>query len=333
MQGWILLALAAWGQNGDVPLTGPAAPAYAAPPAYASPAASPPAAGTYRPGDLRQSLQQLRDTKGWPGRTSTPPAQPTYQPQSYALPPIVSPGGVGHSAPRPLDQPPTNPNYPVQLAAYGEPVSNSAATVGDEDAPAPLPPAVSPQPIAPREPTTATGPLAAPLRPREPLPLSPRGSKSESNASTSRPAPSASSSVVTVVASLAIVLGLFFVVIWFLRRAAGAGPAQLPSDAVSILGQVSLSPRQSVHLLRVANKLLVVCSNGETAVTLTEIEDEEEVNRIAGLCAATQPGSATNAFRDILGQLGNEPTTPGFLGASGGNAKSPFAGFGLGDDD
>lgn len=110
-------------------------------------------------------------------------------------------------------------------------------------------------------------------------------------------------SVVTVAGSLAAVLGLFLVVAWALRRTTPAESALLPGEVVEVLGRKVLSPRQQLHLLRCGRKLLLVSLTPDSAETLTEITDPEEVDRLAGLCRQSQPGSATATFRHVLSQL------------------------------
>ena len=52
----------------------------------------------------------------------------------------------------------------------------------------------------------------------------------------------------------------------------------------------------------------------DSAETLTEIDDPDEVTRLAGLCKANQAGSASAAFRQVLHQFAGQPAEPGFVG-------------------
>jgi flagellar biogenesis protein FliO len=157
--------------------------------------------------------------------------------------------------------------------------------------------------------------LIQPAAHSEPLPLHPR------SAGASRPlnrpvAPTASGAVGTVVGSLAIVLGLFVVLVWCSRRFAPAGSAQLPKEAFEILGRSALNPRQQVQLLRLGNKLLLVALTTGGAETLTEVTDPAEVERLLLLCRRGQPGSATGSFTHVLDELAREPTDGRFAGSS-----------------
>jgi flagellar biogenesis protein FliO len=116
----------------------------------------------------------------------------------------------------------------------------------------------------------------------------------------------AASSAMTGVASLAVVLGLFFAVAWAMRRGMPAGPALLPREAVEVLGRTPLAGRQQAHLVRCGNKVLLVHLSQGAAETLTEITDPLEVDRLVGLCRQAHPQSTTASFRQILQQFGRE---------------------------
>jgi flagellar protein FliO/FliZ len=148
----------------------------------------------------------------------------------------------------------------------------------------------------------------------QPLPLAPRGVGANNHVGVERSAPTPGSSIVTVVSSLAIVLGLLFGVTWLMRRAAPAGSQLLPSDVVQVLGRAMLSPRQPMQLVRIGDKLVLIASTPGGVQTLTEITDRAEVERLAAACEAARGGSATGTFRQVLSQLGNEPVAGGFFG-------------------
>lgn len=150
---------------------------------------------------------------------------------------------------------------------------------------------------------SATGPApAAPSAHDAPLPLAPphRGKSPEPRSPASRA--SGLSSVLSVASALAVVLGLFLVGAWAMRRAAPRGARPLPSEVFEVLGRAPLAGRQQVHLLRCGKRLLLVSVAPEGAETLTEINDPDEVAHLAGLCRQAEPNSATAAFRQIFQQ-------------------------------
>jgi flagellar biogenesis protein FliO len=146
---------------------------------------------------------------------------------------------------------------------------------------------------------------------REPLKINPPSDAQRLD----RPeAQSPGGALATVLGSLGIVLGVFFAVVWFTRRALPKAAAALPTEAVELLGRTPLSPRQNMHVIRFGGKLLLISATQSGAETLAEIDDPEEVTRITGICKQNQPGSISSTFRQVLSQLANEPAPAGFLG-------------------
>lgn len=145
-------------------------------------------------------------------------------------------------------------------------------------------------------PTNAVAPVAAPALPR----LAPRG-ETESPAALGKSADA--STLVTVGGSLTLVVGLFLLVTWVLRRGTPQGSGQLPRDVVEMLGRAPLPGRQQMHLIRIGSKLLLVNVTPNGAETLTEITDPLEVDRLVGLCQQRKPNSSTAAFQSVLEDL------------------------------
>jgi len=141
-----------------------------------------------------------------------------------------------------------------------------------------------------------------------PLPLDPP-SRAQSNDGRSRLPKSPAGAATTVIASLAVVLGLFAIVVWLARRVSPKGNAALPGEVVETLGRAHLSGRQEMHLVRVGNKLLLLSVTPTSAETLTEITDPAEIDRLAGICLQNQPGSITASFREVFSQLGHHQPT------------------------
>ena len=172
-------------------------------------------------------------------------------------------------------------------------------------------------PDAGRPPEPSGGATAGvPLSPRArqaPIPLPPPGRSNLTQRSPNDGLPS----VVTVAGSLALVLGVFFLVAWGIRRASPAGGTALPDQVFEVLGRAPMANRQQVHLLRCGNKLILVSVTTAGTETLTEITDPVEVDRLAGLCRQAHPNSATAAFRQVFGQFASGHLRTGLLGASG----------------
>jgi flagellar biogenesis protein FliO len=124
----------------------------------------------------------------------------------------------------------------------------------------------------------------------------------------------------TVFACLCLVLGLFFLVAWLMRKTMPRASATLPAEVAEPLGRIMLAPRHHAHLIRIGSKLILVSISQAGAETLTEITDPLEVDRLAGICQQTREHSSTNAFRQVFEQFAAQKTSGGFLG---GRAISP----------
>jgi flagellar biogenesis protein FliO len=128
-------------------------------------------------------------------------------------------------------------------------------------------------------------------------------------------------------ASLAIVLGLFFVLAWFLRRHLPKGLTQLPKEVLEPLGRAPLAGKQQMHLVKIGGKLLLVVVTPFGAETLTEITDADEVARLSALCRASGGQGPSAEFRAVLRHFEREPAEPGFLGdATGAPRTTPARG-------
>ena len=108
-----------------------------------------------------------------------------------------------------------------------------------------------------------------------------------------------------VLSSLAIVLGLFFLVVWLARTAPFPNRQRfLPTDVLEVLGRSPLASRHHLQLIRLGRRLLLVSVTPERAETLTEITEPDEVNHLARLCRQNQAGSITDSFRQVLRSAG-----------------------------
>lgn len=136
------------------------------------------------------------------------------------------------------------------------------------------------------------------------LPLQPPG---RSAADRSAGSLGGMSGITAVASSLAIVLGLFFVFVWLMRRSSPSTVAALPAEVIETLGKVTLGYRQQVNLVRCGNRLLLLSVTPAGVETLSEYADPDEVTRLVALCRQTQPGSASTTFRQVFHQLAGQP--------------------------
>jgi flagellar biogenesis protein FliO len=121
-------------------------------------------------------------------------------------------------------------------------------------------------------------------------------------------------SMYSTVTALLFVLGLFFLCMWTLRRGGKKKISALPTSVVSVLGRVTLAPKQLAELLRVGNKLVLVALTPDGAKPITEVTDPAEVDRLMGLCQQQDPHSTSRAFEQMFRELSADRAPEGFLG-------------------
>lgn len=165
--------------------------------------------------------------------------------------------------------------------------------------------------------TPAPSPSAAPAKDVEskPLPLpTHKGDASARGGVASEHAPHVGGlgSLVTMCGSLALVVGLFLLAAWAVRRTRPGGTLALPKDVFEVLGRAPLLGRHQVHLLRCGKRLVLVSVTPSGIDTITEIEDQEEVDRLSGLCRQALPDSASAVFRQVFQQFAHDRTSGGW---------------------
>ena len=148
-----------------------------------------------------------------------------------------------------------------------------------------------------------------------PLPLAPRTKQVRHEADEAEPA-NAVGALGGVAGSLAVVLGLFFAIVWFSKRYLPQASSPLPKEAVEMLGWAPLGGRQQMQLVRIGNKLVLIAVSNGVAEPLTEVTDLLEVERLTALCRRTKPGSSSESFRQVMAEFEREPAPGGFVGAT-----------------
>jgi flagellar biogenesis protein FliO len=133
------------------------------------------------------------------------------------------------------------------------------------------------------------------------------------------------SPLLTTGASLAVVVGLFLLVAWALRRKLPQASTPLPAGVLEVLGRGSLPGKHSLHVVRCGAKLLLVCTSPTGPKTLTEISDPDEVARLTALCREANPRSSSRAFREVLREMDREPHAPGFADTISPASQGPRA--------
>jgi flagellar biogenesis protein FliO len=105
---------------------------------------------------------------------------------------------------------------------------------------------------------------------------------------------------------LALVLTGIFVMFWAAKRYLPGLRRMAGSRAVEILGRTYLTPRQSVTVVKLGRRVLVIGQTAEQLSALASITDPEEVSEIVGLCESAGGHSSTATFRKIFQRMDRE---------------------------
>jgi flagellar biogenesis protein FliO len=118
-------------------------------------------------------------------------------------------------------------------------------------------------------------------------------------------------SPMTAVSALTVVICLILILARIFRRHAPLFSQSLPTEALEILGRRFLDQRQSIVLLRIGSRILVVGSSAAGLQGVGEVTDPVEVDLIAGMCRGTRsgPGLGTSFLSLLKGQGGPQTKT------------------------
>ncbi len=103
--------------------------------------------------------------------------------------------------------------------------------------------------------------------------------------------------------SLLLVLGVFAILVWVVRKSGIQQSSSLPSPVLQVLGRSMLAPRQQLYVVRFGPKLLLVSHQLGQTQTLSEIDDPVEVERIAAACDSSSQGGVAKTFRQVFQEM------------------------------
>jgi len=111
--------------------------------------------------------------------------------------------------------------------------------------------------------------------------------------------------------ALAVVVGLILVLARLFRRHAPMFQQTLPQEALEILGRRHVDPRQTILLVRIGSRILVIGSSANGLNSLGEIVDPVEVDVLAGMCRRDpQTGVLGTSFFKLLKRESLQRPTP-----------------------
>ena len=109
---------------------------------------------------------------------------------------------------------------------------------------------------------------------------------------------------------LVVVLAGIILLFWAARRFLPGMRRMAGNRAVEVLGRTYLSPRQSVTVVKLGRRILVIGQTADQLSPLASISDPEEVSELAGLCESSGRHSATTTFRKIFQRMDREYEEP-----------------------
>jgi flagellar biogenesis protein FliO len=120
--------------------------------------------------------------------------------------------------------------------------------------------------------------------------------------------------VVSMFASLFLVIMLFLVFALLFRKVTPNGSGLLPKELFESLGRAPLTQKIQLQLLRLGNRLILVSVTADGVQPITEITDPDEVVQLLGLCRRLDSNSSTQNFKKMLNALSEEPADGGYFG-------------------
>lgn len=120
---------------------------------------------------------------------------------------------------------------------------------------------------------------------------------------------------------LLLVLAGIALLFWAARKYLPGVRRLTGSRAAEVLARTHLSPRQSINIIKLGRRILVVGQTGEQLSPLGSITDPEEVSELIGLCESAGGGSATSRFRKVFQRMDSEFSAADAEAAAGGDEE------------
>jgi flagellar biosynthetic protein FliO len=105
---------------------------------------------------------------------------------------------------------------------------------------------------------------------------------------------------------LAAVLALIVAVVWVVKKYLPNVRRLTGSTAMKVVARTHLSPRQSIAVVRLGRRLLVVGQTAENLTPLGVVEDPEEVSELLGEIESGKAASAVGHFNKVFQKTNDE---------------------------
>ena len=103
--------------------------------------------------------------------------------------------------------------------------------------------------------------------------------------------------------SLAVIVGGYLALVVVLRKFGGGGRQGIPSEVVSVLGNLPYGHKQNLRLVRLGSKLVLLMNGPAGTHPIGEITDPGEVEYLASLCQGkrtVRPAAPSTNFRQAV---------------------------------
>ncbi|MBI1313775.1 hypothetical protein GC176_20985 [bacterium] len=136
-------------------------------------------------------------------------------------------------------------------------------------------------------------------------PLAPRSSLGLPNADADEAAAGRSGGFGSILIALGFVVVLMLGVAKVVQRRNPFAVTGVPREAIDVLGRRTIDPRNSIYIVRVGPKILLLGNSANGLTTLSEIADPIEVASLANLCRAASESPPTDLgawFKGVWGR-------------------------------
>lgn len=128
--------------------------------------------------------------------------------------------------------------------------------------------------------------------------------------------------LVTTCASLAIVLGLFAMVVFLWRRMGSPrGGGVLPTEAVRPIGHTMIDAKTRLTLIKVGRRIVLTSQTPTGIQAVCQIDDLDEVTELLAMCDP----KTRQTFHQTMRQIEREPSQGGFSGKAKSDRSSTWS--------
>lgn len=143
---------------------------------------------------------------------------------------------------------------------------------------------------------------------RTSTPLAPRSSLGIPDAGSDETAAGRSGGFGSILVALGFVIVLMLGVAKVVQRRNPFAVTGVPREAIDVLGRRTVDPRNSIYIVRVGPKILLLGNSANGLTTLSEIDDPIEVAALSNQCRAASETPPTDLITWFKGLIGRRKT-------------------------